>query len=131
MVVIWAVGGVLLWFANRALRQRRSLLFALSLVAIVALAWIALGSHYVALQGANVAPDANGYGAVLYTILAWHGLHVVVVTLAIGYTLARLWAGLMSHEHRVTFDNTRLLWYCAAAEAIVSMLVIHAPRVVG
>jgi cytochrome c oxidase subunit I+III len=127
-IVSWIVGGGLLLWANRALRHRQPVVFAISLLAVVALAWIALGSHYVALLSSNVAPDANSYGAVLYTILAWHGLHVVVVTLAIGYTLARLCAGLITHEHRVTFDNTRLLWYCAAAEAIVGVLVVHSPR---
>ena len=130
-IVSWLAGGGLLWFANRSLRNRRPLLFAVSLVVVALLAWAALGAHYVSLQGANVTADANSYGAVLYTILAWHGLHAVVVTLAIGYTLARQWAGLITHEHRVVFDNTRLLWFCAAAEAIVGLLVIHTPRVFG
>jgi cytochrome c oxidase subunit I+III len=130
-IVSWLIGGGLLWFANRSLRNRRPLLFAVLLVAVTLLAWAAFGAHYLSLQGASVAPDANSYGAVLYTILAWHGLHVIVVTLAIAYTLARQWAGLITHEHRVVFDNTRLLWLCAAAEAIVGLLVIHAPRLVG
>jgi cytochrome c oxidase subunit I+III len=76
-----------------------------------------------------VRPDEHAYGAVIYTMLAWQGLHAVLLTFVGGYTIARLIAGLIDDARRSTFDNMRLLWHYAVAQGVIVLAVIHAPRV--
>jgi cytochrome c oxidase subunit I+III len=125
----WALTSAVLTIAHRRLRANasRSMLSAL-LVGAIAATWLGFALQFEALSGANVKPDQHAYGAVLYTMLAYQGLHVVLVTLMGGYTIARILAGLVDDTRRNTFDNTRLMWYYTAAQALVSFLVMHAPR---
>jgi cytochrome c oxidase subunit I+III len=64
-------------------------------------------------------------------MLSWAGLHAVLLTLMAGYTLARRWAGLLSADRRNTFDNTRIMVYYSAAQAVVALAVSLAPRISG
>jgi cytochrome c oxidase subunit I+III len=48
-----------------------------------------------------------------------------------GYTLARSWAGLLDAERRVTFDSTRLMWHYTAAQGLIALAIMHAPRLVA
>jgi cytochrome c oxidase subunit I+III len=64
----------------------------------------------------------------MYTMLAWQGLHVTLLTFMAAYTLARCFAGHVDCVRRNTFDNTRIMWHFSAAQALVSLIVIHSPR---
>ncbi|HET7203379.1 MAG TPA: hypothetical protein VFI92_08425 [Steroidobacteraceae bacterium] len=44
------------------------------------------------------------------------------------YVIARQSAGLLGPRHRVTFDNLRLVWLYTAAQGLVTIAVLHAPR---
>jgi cytochrome c oxidase subunit I+III len=95
----------------------------------VVLVWAGFAFHFVSLSDANVRPDQHAYGAVLYTMLSWQGLHVVLITLMCGYTIARVLAGMVDDARRNTFDNTRLMGYYTVAQGVIVLLVMHAPRV--
>ena len=50
---------------------------------------------------------------------------VAVMTLMLGYTLARSAAGLLHSERRVTFDNTMLMGWYSAAQGGTALLLLH------
>ena len=126
----WIASSGLVSIAHRQLRggAGRAVVGALLSTALV-VAWIAFAFNLQALSGANVRPDEHAYGAVIYTMLAWQGLHAVLLTFVGGYTIARLIAGLIDDARRSTFDNMRLLWHYAVAQGVIVLAVIHAPRV--
>jgi cytochrome c oxidase subunit I+III len=82
----------------------------------------------LALSAANVRPDEHAYGAVIYTMLAWQGLHAVLALLMGGYTIARALAGMVDATRRNTFDNTRLMWHYTVVQGLIALAVMHAPR---
>lgn len=127
-IALVASAGVF-FVAHRWLRDSlgRGSLVAL-LIAATVLAWTALAFHFMALSDANVRPDQHAYGAVLYTMLAWQGLHVVLATLMGGYTAARALAGMIDATRSNTFDNTQLMAYYTVAQGLVVLLAMHAPR---
>ena len=61
----------------------------------------------------------------VHAVMAWQGLHVCIVVLLTGYTLARAWSGKLDAMRRVTFDNTRLFSYYTAAQGIAGILLLH------
>ena len=128
----WMAAAGVAWFANRALTAQRSgLLFDALMIGSLAAAWLGIAFNMHALSAAGLAPEVHGYSATLYTMLAWAGLHAVLLTLMISYTLARRWAGLLSADRRNTFDNTRIMVYYCAAQAVVALAVSFAPRLSG
>jgi cytochrome c oxidase subunit I+III len=129
---LWAASSGIFGLANRALSGSSSRLLSSTAVLIaMLLMWAAFALNTHALLSTDVRPDAHAYGAVIFTMLAWQGLHVFLLTLMAGYTLARSWAGLLDRERRNTFDNTRVMWHYSVAQALVALVVMHAPRVLG
>jgi cytochrome c oxidase subunit I+III len=98
------------------------------LLALVAATGIELYGHW----RTGLRPQESSYAAVVYTLVALQGFFVAV-TLVMGlYTLARSLAGLISHERRITFDNTRLMWYYTAGQGLVALAIAHlSPRLLG
>jgi cytochrome c oxidase subunit I+III len=129
---LWVASSGIFGLANRALSGNSSRLLSSTAVLIaMLLMWAAFALNTHALLSTDVRPDAHAYGAVIFTMLAWQGLHVFLLTLMAGYTLARSWAGLLDRERRNTFDNTRVMWHYSVAQALVALVVMHAPRVLG
>ncbi|HWK50401.1 MAG TPA: cbb3-type cytochrome c oxidase subunit I, partial [Steroidobacter sp.] len=127
-IAAWAVATGSLFAANRWLceSQRRRVSIAL-LVTIVA-TWLAFGAGLHALLGTNLRPQLHGYASTAYTMLAWQGLHAVLITLMAGFTMARVSLGLIDSVRRNVFDNTRIMAYYCAAQGIIALLVMHSPR---
>jgi cytochrome c oxidase subunit I+III len=125
----WLASAGAMALANKALDRQSSkpLLAGLLLLAFLTMA-AGFAFNLQALTDTNIRPGAHGYGATMYTMLAWQGLHVTLLTLMAAYTLARVFAGHVDRVRRNTFDNTRIMWYFSAAQALVSMIVIHSPR---
>jgi cytochrome c oxidase subunit I+III len=125
-----ASSGLFVW-ARRALEsgQRGPAGFRMALVAAVALMLAAFGVDLYGIWSTGLRPDAHAYGAAVYAVAAWQGLHGCVLFVMTGYTLARSWSGLLDSTRRVTFDNTRLLWHYMVAQGIAGILLVHAfPR---
>jgi cytochrome c oxidase subunit I+III len=127
-IIGWAFVAAALFVANRALgaSQPRRAIVALS-VALVA-TWLAFGGSLHALMGTNLRPQLHGYASTAYTMVAWQGLHTVLLTLMVGFTLARLSLGLIDSVRRNVFDNTRIMGYYCAGQGVVALLVMQSPR---
>ena len=120
-----------MWWAHLALgngaRAHFNAAFALAIVTL----WFAFGASLHALWATNLRPGLHGFAAVSYTVVAWQGLHAVLLTMMGGYTLARMWARRLDAQRRNTFDNTRILWMYCAAQGLIALGVLHAPRLAG
>jgi cytochrome c oxidase subunit I+III len=130
-VVAWiaSAGGV--WFAERALLSERGGPLSVALLVAVLFSWAAFAFSLHALMDSNLRPQLHGFAATAYTMVAWQGLHVFLLTLMAGYTLVRAWAGMIDAKRRNVFDNTRIMWYYSAAQGLIALLVMHSPRFAG
>ncbi|MDY6945813.1 MAG: cbb3-type cytochrome c oxidase subunit I [Pseudomonadota bacterium] len=127
-VLAWAGAVGAMAMANRALNARRSSMASMALAAALIAVWVAFGSSLHALLGTNLRPQMHGYAATAYTMIAWQGLHAILLTLMGGFTLLRLWLGMIDSVRRNVFDNTRIMWYYCAAQGVIALLVMHSPR---
>jgi cytochrome c oxidase subunit I+III len=60
-----------------------------------------------------------------------NGQLAATVLIMCGFTLARLIAGKLDRSRRVTFENTALLAYYTAAQALFGLVLTHGfPRIV-
>jgi cytochrome c oxidase subunit I+III len=126
--VAWIASAVALWFAERALRDVRRHAFSIALLLAVVALWGAFVLSLFSLLETNLRPQQHGFASTAYTIVAWQGLHAVLLTLMDGYTLVRAWAGMIDKQRRNVFDNTRIMWYYCAAQGLVALVVLHSPR---
>lgn len=125
----WGASSAVMIAADRLLSRGASArLFDLLLAVALLLMAAAFALSIEALQAMRVRPDEHAYGAAGYAMLAWQGLHVTLLALMGGYTLARSFAGRLSSTRRATFDNTRLMWHYAAVQSLVSIAVVNSPR---
>ncbi len=130
----WLASSGLFGWARRALEsgQHGQAGFRMALVAAIALMLAAFGVDLYGIWSTGLRPDAHAYGAAVYAVVAWQGLHACVLLLMTSYTLARSWSGLLDGTRRITFDNTRLLWHYMVAQGIAAILLVHAvPRWLG
>jgi cytochrome c oxidase subunit I+III len=132
-VLLLALSAASIGFASRSLRHgpgsgavRLAILGGLLLL-IAAIA-VELYGHW----RTGLRPQESSYGAVVYMLVSLQGFFVAV-TLVMGlYTLARSLAGLVSNERRVTFDNTRLMWYYTAGQGVLALVIAHlSPRLLA
>ena len=129
-----AASGAAIACADRALSAERSRdrwLMRIG-IAVAALLMVAsTGIAFLDLWQTGLRPTAHAYGAVGYTILGYQGMHVAILLVMAGYTLARSACGLLNHERRVTFDNVKLLWYYTVGQGLVAFAMIYLfPRLV-
>jgi cytochrome c oxidase subunit I+III len=127
----WAASAAAMWFANRMLASKQSRAFDAALLGAFVLLLIASAANVYALTGTNVSPEAHGYAATSYMLVTWQGVHAVLLTFMVLFTLARHLTGKLDSIRRNTFDNTRIMWYFSAAQALVGLIVIHTPRFVS
>lgn len=109
----WAVGASLLFeWARRmplAPRRRWHLAPAAVLAAGLCCSLAAFGLGWAAWLDAGLRPAANAWSATLATLLAYQGLHAVVIGLMTAFLLCRMAAGLLHADARATLDNTALM----------------------
>ncbi len=129
----WLAGGLALWglaalaigWARSAVDSNRHGRVRIGLI----VAWAAMVGGILLDAAAQMQTGLVGadsaYGAIAYMLVAWQGFHVAVMTLMLGYTLARSAAGLLHSERRVTFDNTMLMGWYSAAQGGTALLLLH------
>jgi cytochrome c oxidase subunit I+III len=123
----WLASAGAIWFADRALGSGTRNIFAIALMASLACLWVAFGFSLDALLATNLRPQSHGFASTAFTIVAWQGLHAVLLTFMGGFTLARFWAGMIDSARRTVFDNTRIFWYYSAAQGVIALLILHTP----
>jgi cytochrome c oxidase subunit I+III len=116
--------------------ERNSLVarMMLQLTLLIAVLFLtgAAGTEFVAQWKSGLRPADSPYAAVVYTIIGLQGFFVAVMAVMALYTIARSAAGTLSNERRVTFDNTRLLWYYTIGQGVLGLLLVHLfPRALG
>ena len=138
----WPVAVAALWLASSgAIAMARGVLeqkhrpgyrFMFAVIFAIALMCCAIGLDFYGQWQTGLDPQRHAYGAVIYAALAYQGLHVALLFVMAVYTLARFSCGLLDRTRRVTFDNTRLLWYYMVGQGVVSLAAFHAvPRLLG
>ncbi|HEY0941050.1 MAG TPA: cbb3-type cytochrome c oxidase subunit I [Steroidobacter sp.] len=127
-LIAWAMSVGAMIVANRALRSNQTSRVTVAFVLALVTLWIAFGASLHALLGTNLRPQMHGYASTAYTMLAWQGLHAVLLTLMAGFTMVRLWLRMIDSVRRNVFDNTRIMWYYSAAQGVIALLVMHSSR---
>jgi cytochrome c oxidase subunit I+III len=126
--------GAAMAHANRALspeRWRGPWAMRIGLVLATLLMLASLGIAVYDLWQTGLRPTQHAYGAGVYAILGYQGLHVALLLVMPCYTLARSFCGLLDPARRATFDNTRLIWYYTVGQGLVALATIHLfPRLI-
>jgi cytochrome c oxidase subunit I+III len=103
----------------------------IGLVLATLLMLASLGIAVYDLWQTGLRPTQHAYGATVYAILGYQGLHVALLLVMACYTLARSFCGLLDPARRATFDNTRLIWYYTVGQGLVALATIHLfPRLI-
>lgn len=119
----------LIRLASRAVERRRLTPLVLAALACM-LAAFACDFHGQRLAG--LEPTAQAWSATVATLLAYQGLHVIVLAMAALYLCARAWSGMLTGASRATLDNTALMWHYTSLQGIVAAGAIHlVPWVMG
>ena len=80
---------------------------------------------------AGLAPQADGWSATVATLLAYQGLHLVILGVLAAYLLARSWSGLLGPRARATLDNVALFWHAATIQGVIGEGVIRGTPLLG
>jgi cytochrome c oxidase subunit I+III len=70
-------------------------------------------------QLAGLDPTAHAWGATVAAMLAYQGLHAVVLTILAAYLWARSWCGRLTGTNRATLDNCTLVWHYTTLQGLV------------
>jgi cytochrome c oxidase subunit I+III len=80
----------------------------------------------------GLRPDANGYGAIVYTAAVLQFEIAAPVLAMAGFMLTRLFTDRLDAGRRAVFDNLALLWGYAIAQGLFGLALTHGfPRLVG
>jgi cytochrome c oxidase subunit I+III len=124
----WMASSAAIEYAGRALRDGKSTLCGSALACGIPIMAAAFVFTAYTVWDTGAQPDRHSYGAVMYALLSWQGLHVVLLALMGAYTLARIWSGLLDRKRRATFDHTRLIWHYTAGQGLIVLLVLQSAR---
>lgn len=116
VAALLAASSVLAWRAGR--RARQGWWLPAAAACLLAAFGLDLGSHLAA----GLAPQRNAWSAAVAALLAYAGLHAVVLAVAALYVAAR---GRLRAERRATLDNTILLWHCGVAQALAGLALVR------
>jgi cytochrome c oxidase subunit I+III len=75
---------------------------------------------------AGLSPRADAWSATVAALLAWEGLHAVVLLLMGAYLLARSFAGHVRTDARATLDSTVLMWLGFTLQSLVGLALVRA-----
>jgi cytochrome c oxidase subunit I+III len=124
----WGISAAAMVMANRALSVDQSVKVSVALLAALVTVWIAFGASLHGLLATSLRPQMHGYASTAYAMIAWQGVHAVLLTLMAGFTWVRLRLGMIDSVRRNVFDNTRIMWYYSAAQGLIALMVMHSPR---
>jgi cytochrome c oxidase subunit I+III len=122
----WLASSALMWWTLRridaaALSRWRSAAFAVA----AALAFAAFAMHWAAHVEVGLLPRAQAWSATVAAVLAYQGLHTLVMGLLAAYLVVRAWHDLLTPRQRATADNSALLWHGSVVQGIVVAWLPH------
>jgi cytochrome c oxidase subunit I+III len=132
--ILLVASGIAMGYANSALspeRSRGQWAMRSGVVLATLLMLAALGIAFYDLWQTGLRPTQHAYGATVYAILGYQGLHMAALLVMACFVLARSLSGLLDALRCASFDNTRLLWYYTVGQGLVALATIHLfPRLV-
>ena len=128
---LWPLLCALLLLAGSLLMEagRRSIARpALPWLVVAALACLAVsfGVDFNGHRLASLDPTQNAWSAAIAALLAYQGLHVVIMAFCAVYLCARAWCGHVSRTSRATLDNISLMWHYTTLQGVAGAAAIHA-----
>ena len=118
-------GGTLVLAATRCpLAGRQHLLRAAAAAGCACVAG-AFAVDLLAHQAAGLAPRESAWAATVAALLAWQGLHAVLLGALALYLVARSFAGRLRPDARATLDNAAPLGLCAAAQGLAGLALVR------
>lgn len=97
----------------------------ITVIAAIAMVIGAFAADFIGHQRAGLDPTAQAWSATVSALLAYQGFHVVVLSLAAGYLLARSWSGKLTSASRGTLDNIGLMWHCTTLQGMVAAFSVN------
>jgi cytochrome c oxidase subunit I+III len=130
-VLLLAASALMAWAVRRMERGgQRLLCLAVALATACSAGAFALDLAFH--MQAGLSPRLHAWSATVAALLAWQGLHALVLLVMGGYVIARSLAGHLRHDARATLDNTALMWHYTTAQGIaVISLVRLLPGLIG
>lgn len=86
----------------------------------------AFGFDFNGQRLAGLNPTAQAWDATIAALLAYQGLHVLILVFAALYLCARAWNGHVAQRSRATLDNIALMWHYTTLQGIAAASAIHA-----
>jgi len=126
-VVLWAGTAVLIELARRWKLAGSSRAAALAAVVMLALicACAAWSANVLGHIDAGLEPKANAWSATVVALVAYQGLHVVVLIFMLSFLAERILSGGVSPRSRATLDNTALMVHYTSLQGIATVLVVQ------
>jgi cytochrome c oxidase subunit I+III len=119
-------GSALMVLARRAIgedrRHRLAVLVLLALTCLLA----AFAADFYGHRLARLDPTRDGWSATIAALLAYQGLHVVVMAMCALYLAARAWCRKVTRNSRATLDNVALMWHYTTLQGVAGAAAIHA-----
>ena len=75
---------------------------------------------------ARLAPTRDGWSASVAVLLAYQGLHVLLLGLVAPYLCARSWSGHLTEASQATLKNAALIWHYTTAQGLAAALLLRA-----
>ncbi|QYF95791.1 cytochrome c oxidase subunit I [Massilia sp. PAMC28688] len=120
--VLFVAGSLTMMLASRRVGKA-----SLPWLVLAALACVVAGyaSQFGGQWLAGFDPTAQAWGASVATLIAYQGLHILVLVIAAIYLCARAWCGHVTARSRATVDNVALMWHYTTLQGIAAALAIH------
>ncbi|MBW3665243.1 MAG: cytochrome c oxidase subunit 3 [Actinobacteria bacterium] len=121
--------------AERAMERRGSAAWtAVWSIVALAMAGYFLGTHVHEQPKLvdELRPDEHTYGAVLITILNFHGVHLLVGIVMLAFVLVHVWRGRVTRERHTMLSLTGVYWHFVDAIWVVVFSSLYlVPNVLG
>jgi cytochrome c oxidase subunit I+III len=126
----WSAGllvtaSALMAWSVRRLGQGGDGLLRLAVLLAMAGSIGAFGIDLAAHLQAGLSPRDQAWSATVAALLAWQGLHALVLLTMGSYVMARSWAGILRLDARATLDNSALMWHYVTGQGIAGMALVR------
>jgi cytochrome c oxidase subunit I+III len=117
-----AAGSLLMeWARRQPAHGWQRLAFALAFACMLVGVSAQVGSHVAA----GLDPVTTAWGATVAAMLAYQGLHGVLLAILAAYLWLRSWCGRLTATNRATLDNCTLVWHYATLQGVVLAVALR------
>jgi heme/copper-type cytochrome/quinol oxidase subunit 3 len=132
LTVMLVASSAVLFLADSAMRRGRTG----TATAAVAMTLL-LGVGFVGIQALEyrdhlrtLQPTESSYGSIFYTITSFHGAHVLIGLLLLGFVLAQMISGKVSPAHHQPLRNASWYWHFVDVVWLAVFFILYvSPRI--